>query len=91
MILSVERGAMQAFARYDAVGWSLIGQEVLRLVGALVLVARRASTSPARSSARWSASSSSRSRWRCRWHRELSARTRRRRRRRRIHEEHRLR
>ena len=39
MILSVERGAMQAFARYDAVGWSLIGQEVLRLVGALVLVA----------------------------------------------------
>ena len=38
MILSVERGAMQAFARYDAVGWSLIGQEVLRLVGALVLV-----------------------------------------------------
>ncbi len=39
MILSVERGAMQAFARYDAVGWSLIGQEALRLIGALVLVA----------------------------------------------------
>src|SRR4051812_25570365 len=39
MILSVERGAMQAFARYDAVGWSLIGQEALRLVAALVLVA----------------------------------------------------
>ena len=39
MILSVERGAMQAFARYDAVGWSLIGQEVVRLAGALVLVA----------------------------------------------------
>jgi O-antigen/teichoic acid export membrane protein len=39
MILSVERGAMQAFARYDAVGWSLIGQEVLRLAGGLLLVA----------------------------------------------------
>jgi O-antigen/teichoic acid export membrane protein len=39
MILSVERGAMQAFARYDAVGLSLIGQEMLRLVGAVVLVA----------------------------------------------------
>src|SRR5215208_831554 len=39
MILSVERGAMQAFARYDAVGWSLIGQEALRLIGAIVLVA----------------------------------------------------
>jgi O-antigen/teichoic acid export membrane protein len=39
MILSVERGAMQAFARYDAVGLSLIGQEVLRLAGALLLVA----------------------------------------------------
>src|SRR5829696_2245931 len=39
MILSVERGAMQAFARYDAVGWSLIGQEALRLMGAIVLVA----------------------------------------------------
>jgi O-antigen/teichoic acid export membrane protein len=39
MILSVERGAMQAFARYDAVGYSLIGQEVLRLAGALILVA----------------------------------------------------
>ena len=39
MILSVERGAMQAFARYDAVGWSLIGQEALRLAGAIVLVA----------------------------------------------------
>lgn len=39
MILSVERGAMQGFARYDAVGWSLIGQEVLRLAGAIVLVA----------------------------------------------------
>ena len=38
MILSVERGAMQAFARYDAVGWSLIGQEVLRLFGAILLV-----------------------------------------------------
>lgn len=38
MILSVERGAMQAFARYDAVGLSLIGQEVLRLIGAIVLV-----------------------------------------------------
>ena len=39
MVLSVERGAMQAFARYDVVGWSLIGQELLRLAGALVLVA----------------------------------------------------
>src|SRR5215211_4259421 len=39
MILSVERGAMQAFARYDAVGWSLIGQEGVRLLGAIVLVA----------------------------------------------------
>jgi O-antigen/teichoic acid export membrane protein len=39
MVLSVERGAMQGFARYDAVGWSLIGQEVLRLAGALGLVA----------------------------------------------------
>ncbi|MEA2143823.1 MAG: hypothetical protein QOI64_2253 [Solirubrobacteraceae bacterium] len=39
MILAVERGAMQAFARYDAVGWSLIGQEAVRLIGALVLVA----------------------------------------------------
>jgi O-antigen/teichoic acid export membrane protein len=39
MILSVERGAMQAFARYDIVGGSLIGQELLRLAGALVLVA----------------------------------------------------
>jgi O-antigen/teichoic acid export membrane protein len=39
MILAVERGAMQAFARYDAVGWSLIGQEAVRLVGALALVA----------------------------------------------------
>jgi O-antigen/teichoic acid export membrane protein len=38
MMLSVERGAMQAFARYDVVGWSLIGQEMLRLAGALVLV-----------------------------------------------------
>jgi O-antigen/teichoic acid export membrane protein len=39
MILSVERGAMQAFARYDAVGWSLIGQEGVRLIGAVLLVA----------------------------------------------------
>lgn len=39
MILSVERGAMQGFARYDAVGRSLIAQEVLRLAGAIVLVA----------------------------------------------------
>jgi O-antigen/teichoic acid export membrane protein len=39
MILAVERGAMQAFARYDAVGWSLIGQETARLIGAIVLVA----------------------------------------------------
>jgi O-antigen/teichoic acid export membrane protein len=39
MILSVERGAMQAFARYDAVGLSLIGQEVVRLAGAIALVA----------------------------------------------------
>jgi O-antigen/teichoic acid export membrane protein len=39
MILAVERGAMQAFARYDAVGWSLIGQEAVRLIGALALVA----------------------------------------------------
>src|SRR5215207_6161556 len=39
MILAVERGAMQAFARYDAVGWSLIGQEALRLIGAVALVA----------------------------------------------------
>jgi O-antigen/teichoic acid export membrane protein len=39
MILSVERGAMQAFARYDAVGWSLIGQEAMRLAGGLALVA----------------------------------------------------
>src|SRR4051794_40041222 len=39
MILSVERGAMQAFARYNAVGLSLIGQETLRLAGAIVLVA----------------------------------------------------
>jgi O-antigen/teichoic acid export membrane protein len=39
MILSVERGAMQAFARYNAVGLSLIGQEVLRLASAIVLVA----------------------------------------------------
>ena len=39
MILAVERGAMQAFARWSAVGWSLIGQEIFRLVGALVLVA----------------------------------------------------
>src|SRR3712207_3929064 len=39
MVLSVERGAMQGFARYDAVGWSLIGQEILRLLGAVFLVA----------------------------------------------------
>jgi O-antigen/teichoic acid export membrane protein len=39
MILSVERGAMQAFARYDAVGLSLIGQETVRLAGGLLLVA----------------------------------------------------
>jgi O-antigen/teichoic acid export membrane protein len=39
MILAVERGAMQAFGRYDSVGLSLIGQEVVRLVGALALVA----------------------------------------------------
>ena len=39
MILAVERGAMQAFARYDAVGWSLIWQEAIRLIGALALVA----------------------------------------------------
>src|SRR5918997_1448462 len=39
MILAVERGAMQGFARYDAVGWSLIGQETVRLIGAIVLVA----------------------------------------------------
>jgi O-antigen/teichoic acid export membrane protein len=38
MILSVERGAMQAFAHYEAVGLSLIGQEVVRLMGALLLV-----------------------------------------------------
>jgi O-antigen/teichoic acid export membrane protein len=39
MILSVERGAMQAFARYDSVGWSLIAQETIRLLGAVALVA----------------------------------------------------
>jgi O-antigen/teichoic acid export membrane protein len=39
MILAVERGAMQAFARFDAVGWSLIGQEAVRLIGAIALVA----------------------------------------------------
>ena len=39
MILAVERGAMQGFGRYDAVGWSLIGQEAVRLLGALALVA----------------------------------------------------
>jgi O-antigen/teichoic acid export membrane protein len=39
MILSVERGAMQAFAHYQAVGLSLIAQEAIRLIGALVLVA----------------------------------------------------
>jgi O-antigen/teichoic acid export membrane protein len=39
MILAVERGAMQAFARYDAVGWSLLAQEAVRLIGAIALVA----------------------------------------------------
>jgi O-antigen/teichoic acid export membrane protein len=39
MILAVERGAMQAFGRYNTVGLSLVAQETVRLIGALVLVA----------------------------------------------------
>jgi O-antigen/teichoic acid export membrane protein len=39
MIVAVERGAMQAFQRYAAVGWSLVGEQAARIVTAAVLVA----------------------------------------------------
>jgi O-antigen/teichoic acid export membrane protein len=39
MILSVERGALQAFEHYEAVGLSLVAQEAIRLFGGLALVA----------------------------------------------------
>jgi len=38
MMLSVERGALQGFGRYRAVGWSLVGEGSTRLLFALVLV-----------------------------------------------------
>ncbi|MEA2479076.1 MAG: hypothetical protein QOJ07_998, partial [Thermoleophilaceae bacterium] len=39
MIVAVERGAMQAFERYGAVGWSLVGEQAARIATAAVLVA----------------------------------------------------
>jgi len=39
MLVSVERGALQGFGNYRAVGWSLIGEGSTRLIFALVLVA----------------------------------------------------
>jgi O-antigen/teichoic acid export membrane protein len=39
MIVAVERGAMQAFQRYAAVGWSLVGEQGARIVTAAILVA----------------------------------------------------
>jgi O-antigen/teichoic acid export membrane protein len=39
MIVAVERGAMQAFERYAAVGWSLVGEQAARIVTAIALVA----------------------------------------------------
>jgi len=39
MLVSVERGALQGFGNYRAVGWSLIGEGSARLIFALALVA----------------------------------------------------
>jgi O-antigen/teichoic acid export membrane protein len=39
MIVAVERGAMQAFQRYAAVGWSLVGEQAARIATAAILVA----------------------------------------------------
>src|SRR4051794_29383849 len=39
MIVAVERGTMQAFERYAAVGWSLVGEQAARIVTACILVA----------------------------------------------------
>src|SRR5207248_527573 len=39
LMASVSRGALQGFQRYRAVGFSMIGEQVARLVAGLVLVA----------------------------------------------------
>jgi O-antigen/teichoic acid export membrane protein len=39
MIVAVERGAMQAFEHYAVVGWSLIGEQSVRVITGLMLVA----------------------------------------------------
>jgi glycosyltransferase involved in cell wall biosynthesis/O-antigen/teichoic acid export membrane protein len=38
LILSVQRGALQGLQRYKLVGWSLVGEAMMRLIGGLVLV-----------------------------------------------------